>query len=72
MLKKEALFLQKVTELEDEERRNQLKWQVKLGETTVDPEVREDILQSRTKAEYEYKVTQTLIIQTIQTIIHLK
>ena len=53
---KEALFIQKVTELEDEERRNQLKWQVKLGETLVDEETRQDILRSRANAEYEYKV----------------
>lgn len=54
---KEALFIQKVTELEDEERRNQLKWQVKLGESLVDTETRKDILQSRSKAEYEYKLS---------------
>lgn len=53
---KEALFIQKVTELEDEERRNQLKWQVKLGESLVDSETKKDILQSRAKAEYEYKL----------------
>ena len=54
---KEALFTQKVAELEDEERRNQLKWQVKLGESLVDAETRRDILQSRAKAEYEYKLS---------------
>lgn len=54
---KEAIFLQRVNELEDEERKNQLKWQVKLGESPVDPETREDILASRAKAEYEYKVS---------------
>lgn len=53
---KEAIFLQRVNELEEEERKNQLKWQVKLGESPVDPEIREDILASRAKAEYEYKV----------------
>jgi len=53
---KEALFVQKVTELEDEERRNQLKWQVKLGESLVDADTRRDILQSRAKAEYEYRL----------------
>ena len=53
---KETLFLQKVIELEDEERRNQLKWQVKLGESLVDEETRQDILTSRAQAEYEYKV----------------
>lgn len=54
---KEALFIQKVTELEDEERRNQLKWQVKLGESLVDEETRQDILRSRANAEYEYKLS---------------
>lgn len=48
--------MQKVNDLEDEERKNQLKWQVKLGESPVDPEIKEDILVSRAKAEYEYKV----------------
>lgn len=50
------MFIQKVTELEDEERRNQLKWQVKLGESLVNSETKKDILQSRAKAEYEYKL----------------
>ncbi|CAF0716214.1 unnamed protein product [Brachionus calyciflorus] len=54
---KEALFLQKVNELEDEERKNQLKWQVKLGESPVDPETREDILLSRARAYYEYQLS---------------
>lgn len=54
---KEALFIQKVTELEDEERRNQLKWQVKLGENLVDEETKQDILRSRANAEYEYKLS---------------
>ena len=45
-----------MNDLEDEERKNQLKWQVKLGESPVDSETREDILVSRAKAEYEYKV----------------
>ena len=60
---KEALFIQKVTELEDEERRNQLKWQVKLGESLVDNATRKDILQSRAKAEYEYKLSCGVHIQ---------
>ena len=54
---KETLFLQKVLELEDEERRNQLKWQVKLGETSIDPQSREEILISRTQAEYQYRLS---------------
>jgi hypothetical protein len=53
---KETLFLQKVVELEDEERRNQLKWQVKLGETSIDPQSKEEILISRAQAEYQYKL----------------
>ena len=44
-------------ELEDEERRNQLKWQVKLGENLVDDATKEDILKSRAKAEFEYKLS---------------
>jgi hypothetical protein len=43
--------------LEDEERKNQLKWQVKLGEVTIDNEAREDILKSRAQAEYEYRLS---------------
>lgn len=64
---KEAIFLQRVNELQEEERKNQLKWQVKLGESPVDPEIREDILISRAKAEYEYKVKFlfTVLINTI-------
>ncbi len=54
---KEALFVQKVTELEDEERRNQLKWQVKLGESLVNMNTRKDIIHSRAKADYEYRVS---------------
>lgn len=54
---KEALFIQKVTELEDEERRNQLKWQVKLGESLIDQETINDILNSRAKAEQTYKLS---------------
>jgi hypothetical protein len=50
------MFLQRVLELEDEERRNQLKWQVKLGETTIDAQSKQDILMSRAQAEYRYKV----------------
>lgn len=53
---KEAIFLKKVTELEDEERRNQLKWQVKLGESLIDEQARQDILASRAQAVYDYKV----------------
>lgn len=53
---KEAIFLKKVTELEDEERRNQLKWQVKLGESLIDDQSRDEILMSRAQAVYEYKV----------------
>ena len=53
---KEAIFLKKVTELEDEERRNQLKWQVKLGESLIDVQARQDILASRAQAVYDYKV----------------
>jgi hypothetical protein len=53
---KETLFLQKVLELEDEERRNQLKWQVKLGETSIDHQSKQEILMSRAQAEYQYKV----------------
>ncbi len=45
-----------MTELQDEERRNQLKWQVKLGESLVSEETKQDILKSRAMAEYEYKV----------------
>jgi hypothetical protein len=48
--------LQKVNDLEDEERRNQLKWQVKLGETRIDEQSRQDILASRAQAVYDYKV----------------
>ncbi len=44
-------------DLEDEERKNQLKWQVKLGENTIDAETKEDILKSRAQAEYEYKLS---------------
>ena len=54
---KEAFFTQRVLELEDEERRNQLKWQVKLGENMIDAETREDILRSRAQAEYEYRLS---------------
>ena len=49
--------MQKVTELEDEERRNQLKWQVKLGETSIENRAREEILESRAKAVYEYQLS---------------
>lgn len=55
---KEQIFLQKVTELEDEERRNQLKWQVNLGENSIDDRVRKEILQSRANAVYEYQLAQ--------------
>ena len=54
---KETLFLQKVLELEDEERRNQLKWQVKLGETSIDPQSKQEILMSRAQAEHQYKLS---------------
>jgi hypothetical protein len=54
---KEQLFLQKVNDLENEERKNQLKWQIKLGENLIDDETREDILRSRAQAEYEYKLS---------------
>ena len=64
---KEQIFLQKVTELEDEERRNQLKWQVKLGETSIDDEAREDILKSRARAEYEYKLSMGVPFLDIET-----
>ena len=49
--------MQKVLELEDEERRNQLKWQVKLGETSIDYQSRQEIQMSRAQAEYQYKVS---------------
>lgn len=48
--------MKKVTELEDEERRNQLKWQVKLGESLIDDQARQEILTSRAQAVYDYKV----------------
>ena len=48
--------MKKVNELEDEERRNQLKWQVKLGESIIDEQTRQEILSSRAQAVYEYKV----------------
>ena len=48
--------MKKVNELEDEERRNQLKWQVKLGESIIDEQTRQEILASRAQAVYEYKV----------------
>ena len=57
---KETLFLQSVNELEDEERRNQLKWQVKLGESPIDEFTKEDILRSRAQAEYDYRVSKSL------------
>lgn len=56
---KETLFLQSVNELEDEERRNQLKWQVKLGESPIDSFTKEDILRSRAQAEYDYRVNRS-------------
>ena len=49
--------MQKVIELEDEERKNQLKWQVKLGETLIDDVAKEEILKSRARAVYEYQVS---------------
>jgi hypothetical protein len=54
---KEQIFMQKVIELEDEERKNQLKWQVKLGETLIDDQAKLDILSSRARAVYEYQVS---------------
>lgn len=54
---KETAFLKNVLELEDEERRNQLKWQVKIGDTSIDNQTRADILASRSKAEYEYRLS---------------
>jgi hypothetical protein len=42
--------------LEDEERKNQLKWQVKLGENSIEYQAKQDILLSRTQAEHRYKV----------------
>jgi hypothetical protein len=52
---KEKNFLQKVKELEDEERKNKLKWQVKLGESMIDEKISEEILTYRNKAMDEYK-----------------
>jgi hypothetical protein len=54
---KEQIFLQRVNELEDEERKNQLKWQVKLGETLIDEKAKNDILRSRAQAVYEYQLS---------------
>ena len=39
-----------------EERQNQLRWQVKLGEDQITPEARSDILDNRTKSWHDYKV----------------
>lgn len=54
---KETLFIKKVLDLEDEERKNQLKWQVKLGEDPIDEATRQDILNSRAQADYEYRLS---------------
>jgi hypothetical protein len=59
VLLKEKLFLQKVLALEDEERKNQLKWQVKLGENSIDYHAKQDIILCRTQAEQRYKVNRS-------------
>ena len=56
---KENLFLKRVNDLENEERKNQLKWQVKLGEELIDAQTREEILIARSKAEHAYHVIKT-------------
>lgn len=69
---KENLFLKRVTDLENEERKNQLKWQVKLGEELIDAQTREDILSARSKAEHAYHVIKMCLIfySKIKNLIH--
>ncbi len=44
-----------------EERQNQLRWQVKLGEDTMTEEARQKILDAREQARKEHQVSQTLL-----------
>ena len=50
-----------MNDLENEERKNQLKWQVKLGEELIDAQTRDDILIARSKAEHAYHVTKIFL-----------
>jgi hypothetical protein len=53
---KEAIFLKRINQLEEEQRRIQLKGEVRLGEQLVDEATKMDILTSRSKATRYYYV----------------
>ena len=42
-----------------EERQNQLRWQVKLGEDQITPQARADVINNRDQAWINYKVRQS-------------
>jgi hypothetical protein len=53
---KEAMFLKRINELEEEQRRIQLKGEVRIGEQLVDEAAKLEILASRAKATRSYHV----------------
>lgn len=53
---KEAMFEMAVRQDVYEERQNQLRWQVKLGEDQIKQEVREEILENRENSWHEYRL----------------
>ena len=52
----EAMFEMAVRQDVYEERQNQLRWQVKLGEDQISPEARAEIINNRNQAWINYKV----------------
>ena len=52
----ETIFLQDVNRIEDEEQRNKIRWQTKLGFDALSAAERENILNSRQVAWDEYSV----------------
>ena len=55
----EAMFEMAVRQDVYEERQNQLRWQVKLGEDQISPEARAEIINNRNQAWINYKVRVT-------------
>ncbi|CAF0758719.1 unnamed protein product [Didymodactylos carnosus] len=54
--KKETIFLQDVNRIEEEEQRNKIRWQKKLGFDPISIDDRNDILNSRNISWAEYKI----------------
>lgn len=66
----EAMFEHKVRQNVYEERQNQLRWQVKLGDDQITNSDRAQILEDRDQAWKEYKVRIELSLQRYKTTVY--